>query len=137
MSGSSKNPEQGAATVLVDVKLEELLGLLAPLAKATKQGLVRELVSGRLAARVQIWPAGATPPEPNRPSRRKTPTACETDLLSVLRAARRKLTKPEIDLRLESLNRVHGQSTILRTLARLVRTGTLTNSHDGHGYGLP
>jgi hypothetical protein len=137
VSGSNIPAESAAASVVVEAKLAELLGLLGPLAKAAVGGLVREVVSGPLAARIQVWPAGALPPEPNRPPRKRTPTACEADLLSVLRAAGRNLTKPEIERRLDTLGRTHGDSTLLRTLARMVRTGVLTNAHDGHGYGLP
>lgn len=137
MSGTNPLPETGAASIVVEAKLAELLGLLAPLARAADRGLVRELVSGPLAARVQIWPAGSPPPVSNRDPADRPLTACEEDLLAVVRAAGRKITKPEIDLRLESLGRAHGESTVLRSLARLVRIGFLTNAHDRRGYGIP
>jgi hypothetical protein len=130
-------PAESAAAVVVDAKLAELLDLLVPLAVAADGGLVRQVVAGPLAARIQVWPAGAYPPEPNRPSRRRSQTVCEADLLAVLRAAGRRLTKPEIDRRLETRGRAHGDSTIQHALARLVRAGLLVNAYDGRGYGLP
>ena len=136
MSGSNL-PAESAAAVVVDAKLAELLDLLAPLAVAADGGLVRQVAAGPLAARIQVWPAGAYPPEPNRSPRRRSRTACEADLLAILRSAGRRLTKPEIDQRLEARGRAHGDSTIQHALARLVRAGLLVNAYDGRGYGLP
>jgi hypothetical protein len=136
VSGSNL-PAKSAAAVVVDAKVAELLDLLAPLAVAADGGLVRQVVAGPLAARIQVWPAGAYPPEPNRPPRQRSHTVCEADLLAVLRAAGRRLTKPEIDRRLEARGRCHGDSTIQHALARLVRAGLLVNAYDGRGYGLP
>jgi hypothetical protein len=125
------------ASFVLDAKLTELLALLAPVARAADRGLVRELAWGPLAARVQIWPVGTPPPMPNRSPADRPLTACEADVLAVVRAAGRRITKPEIDLRLETLGRAHGDSTILRALARLVRVGQLSNAHDRRGYGVP
>jgi hypothetical protein len=130
-------PAESVAAVVVDAKLAEILELLAPLSVAADGGLVRQIVAGPLAARIQVWPAGAYPPEPNRPPRRKSRTACEADLLAILRSAGRRLTKPEIDRRLEVRGRAHGDSTIQHALTRLVRAGVLVNAYDGQGYGLP
>ena len=45
----------------------------------------------------------------------------------------RRITKPDIERRLESQGLRYGDSTLLRTLARLVRTGRLTNVRDRRG----
>jgi hypothetical protein len=133
---SNSPAESAAAAVVVDAKLAELLGLLTPLAKAANRGLTRVVVSGPLAARVQVWPADCRPPANVAPAGGRL-TPCEADALAVVRAAHRKLTKPEIELRLEALGQAHGDSTLLRALARLVRDGLLTNAHDRRGYGVP
>jgi hypothetical protein len=74
----------------------------------------------------------AIPPAPPRPF-----TLCERDLLAVVRSSGCRLTMPQIRARLDQRGQLHGESTLLRALARLVRVGHLTNAHDRRGYAVP
>lgn len=60
------------------------------------------------------------------------PTECERAILAAIRAAGRRLLTPEIVIALEDR---HGESTVGRTLARMVRDGRLTNVNR-RGYGI-
>lgn len=60
------------------------------------------------------------------------PTPCERDILDTLRASDRRMLQPEL---VEALEADHGESTIVKALAKMVRDGRLNNVNK-RGYGL-
>lgn len=61
------------------------------------------------------------------------PTQCEADILRVLRDAGKRLLRPEI---VRQLDNDHGESTVTRSLARLVKLGKVQHVVR-RGYCLP
>ncbi|QEL18847.1 hypothetical protein [Limnoglobus roseus] len=63
-------------------------------------------------------------------------TECSRDLLGVLRASDGPLVLSAILARLESRNQLHGESTVKRALAAMVRAGVLANPGHRVGYSI-
>jgi tRNA A-37 threonylcarbamoyl transferase component Bud32 len=63
---------------------------------------------------------------------------CERDIMSALKSAGQRLTRPQIVAALDAAGQLHGDSTIRNALARLVRAEILDSPGVGKrgGYGL-
>lgn len=66
---------------------------------------------------------------------RDAPTECERDIVETIRSAGRRLTQPEVIEALAKANKIHGDSTIVKALARMVKDGRLTQVKR-RGYGI-
>ena len=76
-------------------------------------------------------------PTPVPPARSASPpelTECERDILDVLRAAGRRLTRDEICDALDRVNKVQSVATVKRALSHLVSAGTI-NSRKNKPFG--
>jgi hypothetical protein len=69
------------------------------------------------------------------------PTTCERDIIDLIRAAGRRVLQPEImDVltKADRRERRHGESTVAKSLARMVRDGRLTHvTRRGYGVANP
>jgi hypothetical protein len=94
---------------------------------------------GRVACLIQVWDvARAMPTGPE--SRRRSGggrEGCRGDILSVVRAAARPLTRKEVVRALREAGHDHGAGTVAKALADLTSSGTLVNPKDKKGYRLP
>ncbi|WP_149113303.1 Rrf2 family transcriptional regulator [Limnoglobus roseus] len=91
------------------------------------------VVHVRLAAADLAGPvpaAGLSPPPTFRPN------PCSRDVLAILEAAEGPLVLPDIRQRLENREQLHGESTVRKVLAAMVRAGILTNPGHRAGYSL-
>jgi hypothetical protein len=70
----------------------------------------------------------------DEPQRRPS-TECEADLLAVLRDARGRLTTMRVLDELDRRDMLHGEATVKRALARMVKDGVLvSNKRSPRGY---
>lgn len=64
-------------------------------------------------------------------------TECQRDIMDVLKAATRRLTRPEIIENLEAAGKIHGERTVVDALAKLLErqmiVGPRVGSRDGYG----
>ncbi len=114
---------------------------------------IKENYPGHTAAELTIRTSqGArtrltVPPSPNTPppivlptpAETLTLTACERDIMEVVALASRRLTTEEVLSALQAAEMIHGDSTVVQALARLVNVKhELTNLKDkrGKGYGI-
>src|SRR5262245_67910 len=96
---------------------------------------------GRVACLVLVWDASrAMMPTAGAERRRRANgqrAGCKADVVEVLQAAGRALTRKEVVKGLKSAGKDHGPSTIAKALADLTATGELVNPKDKRGYRLP
>ncbi len=62
---------------------------------------------------------------------------CKADVLSVVTAAGRSMTRKEVLRALKSAGKRHGPGTVAKALADLTAAGELVNPRDARGYRLP
>jgi len=113
----------------------ELLRVLAPLSPPPTIQVAE--ADGALACRIQVWSANraAPPAERRRPPGQRD--ECRADILEVVRAAGRPLTRKEVVRDLKLAGKSHGPSTVAKALADLTAAGALVNPKDKKGYRLP
>jgi hypothetical protein len=64
-------------------------------------------------------------------------TGCKADVLEVVAAAGRSVTRKEVLRALKAAGHRHGPGTVAKALADLTAGGELVNPRDGRGYRLP
>ncbi|WP_439628234.1 hypothetical protein [Gemmata sp.] len=64
-------------------------------------------------------------------------TGCKADVVAVVAAAGRSLTRKEVLRALKAAGKRHGPGTVDKALADLTAGGELVNPRDGRGYRLP
>lgn len=90
--------------------------------------VVRVSVAGRgLTCVVQVGPSGGTGGREQ----------CRCDVLAVLVASGRPLTRKEVVRELRAAGTPHGPGTVAKALAELTTSGALVNPKDKRGYRLP
>ncbi|HEY1190713.1 MAG TPA: hypothetical protein VGE74_23985 [Gemmata sp.] len=122
---------------MVERMARELLRALAHLSPPTLRVADAD---GRVACLVQVWDAKLVMPTASAQRRRRAPSKrneCRTDILDVVRAAGRPLTRKEVIRGLKLAGKVHGPSTVAKALADLTTAGALINPKDKKGYRLP
>jgi hypothetical protein len=100
---------------------------------------------GKLACLLQVWESSAAMPTartekaaagtPKRVSGVRE--QCRSDLLAVVRAAGRPLTRKEVVRALKDVGAKHGPGTVAKALADLTSARELVNRRDKRGYRLP
>ncbi|WP_149114718.1 Rrf2 family transcriptional regulator [Limnoglobus roseus] len=90
------------------------------------------VVRVRLAAADSACPVPVAAPPPTT----FRPNPCSRDVLAILEAAEGPLVLPDIRQRLENREQLHGESTVRKVLAAMVRAGILTNPGHRAGYSL-
>lgn len=105
--------------------LETALAILQEAGNAPPSLSLRLSPGGGLSFSFELPPA--TTPSPARAAVPEL-TLCERDILAVLEAAERRISTAEILRRLEAAGKQHGDSTVQKALARLVRLGRTTAS---------
>jgi hypothetical protein len=96
-------------------------------------------VDGRVACLIQVWDAARLMPTTGAERRRRASggrTECKADVVEVVRAAGRALTRKEIIRALKSAGKDHGPGTVAKALADLTAAGALVNPKDKKGYRL-
>jgi len=125
---------------LVERYAADLLRELA--AYARRSGPVRVTdAAGGLACMVMVWPADSRMPtaladqlNPRQIGGRK---GCREDILAVVRAAGRPITRKQVIRALKGAGSVHGAGTVAKALADLTASKELINLKDKRGYRLP
>jgi hypothetical protein len=95
---------------------------------------------GRVACLILVWDAGRQMPTARGESRGRRSgrrAGCREDILAVLRAAGRPLTRKQVVKALREAKAGHGLGTVAKALAELTRAGELVNPQDKRGYRLP
>jgi hypothetical protein len=134
---------------------EDVLSDPSPRAAAARcaAALLRELLAlhgrgpvrvtdaaGGLACLVLVWPADSRMPTARAERRQAGKTGgrvrCREDVLAVVRAAGRPLTRKEVVRALREVGNDHGAGTVAKALADLTAAGTLVNLRDKRGYRL-
>jgi hypothetical protein len=97
--------------------------------------------AGGLACMVMVWPADgrmptalADQPKPRKIGGRK---GCREDILAVVRAAGRPITRKQVIRALKAAGGGHGAGTVAKALADLTACKELINHKDKRGYRLP
>lgn len=62
---------------------------------------------------------------------------CKRDVVEVIRAANRPLTRKQVLKGLKAVGKEHGAGTVAKALADLTSAGELVNPLDKRGYRLP
>lgn len=116
----------------------QLLSELGELAEKPKMRVAH--AEGGLACLIQVWRASEAMPTAGAERRRQTSggrAECKRDVVEVVRAAGRPLTRKEVLKELRAANKSHGAGTVAKALAELARTVELVNPKDKKGYRLP
>lgn len=118
---------------------EAARGLLSSLSGLASPTRVRvSEVGGGLVCIIQLWDAATAMPtarvERAKPSSRRA--GCREDILSVIRAAGKPLTRKELVRALREARAGHGPGTVAKALADLTTAGDLVNPKDKKGYRL-
>lgn len=95
---------------------------------------------GKIACLIQVWDATRAMPVAGAERRRRAGggrVECKQDVVEVVRAANRPLTRKQIVKALKSAGKAHGPGTIAKALADLTAAGELVNLKDKKGYRLP
>jgi hypothetical protein len=124
---------------VVEAKVRELLRELADLGRPVVALRVAD-ADGELACLVQVWPAVAAMPVASAERRRRANgerAQCKEDVLLVIRAAGRPLTRKEVVKALRAVGTPHGTGTVNKALADLTAAGELINPRDRRGYRMP
>jgi hypothetical protein len=122
---------------VVEKAARELLRALADLPRPPTLRVAE--VDGRVACLIQVWDAEQLMPTVGT-ERRTRPkvarTECKADIVEVVRAAGKALTRKEIVKALRFAGKQHGVGTVAKALADLTATGELVNPQDKKGYRL-
>ncbi|MBA4189523.1 MAG: hypothetical protein C0467_16160 [Planctomycetaceae bacterium] len=97
-------------------------------------------VEGRIACLIMVWDASQMMPTMGYERRRRSAggrEGCKTDIVEVVRAAGRALTRKEVLRELRLAGKRHGPGTVAKALAGLTAAGGLVNLKDKKGYRLP
>lgn len=96
-------------------------------------------VEGNLACLILVWDAARAMPTVGAERRRRTTrrAGCRDDIVDVLAAAGRALTRKQIVKALREAKKGHGPGTVAKALAELTGDGVLVNPQDKRGYRLP
>jgi len=94
---------------------------------------------GRVACLILVWDANQMMPTIGYERRRSPGSrgACKADVVQVVRAAGRSLTRKEVLKALKAGGKKHGPGTVAKALADLTAAGTLVNLKDKRGYLFP
>jgi hypothetical protein len=119
----------------------ELLHELATNGAGTGPVRVADAADG-LACLILVWPVDARMPTAQGELLRPKPVdggreRCREDILAVVRAAGRPLTRKEVVRALKDAGADHGAGTVAKALADLTRRKELVNLKDKRGYRLP
>lgn len=119
----------------------ELLRELAANGAGTRPVRVADAAGG-LACLILVWPVDARMPTARgeQPTLQKSDGGrerCREDILAVVRAAGRPLTRKEVVRALKDAGADHGAGTVAKALADLTRMKELVNLKDKRGYRLP
>ncbi|WP_439626133.1 hypothetical protein [Gemmata sp.] len=93
-------------------------------------------VEGGVACLVLVWDAKRAMPT----VRWRSPggrAGCKADVVAVVAAAGRSLTRKEVLRVLKAAGKRHGPGTVAKALADLTAAGELVNPRDRRGYRLP
>ena len=96
--------------------------------------------AGRLACLVLVWDAAGPMPTVGGERRRREVRGregCRADVLAVLAAAGRPLTRKQVVRAVRAAGHDHGPGTVAKALADLTAAGELINPRDKRGYRLP
>ena len=98
--------------------------------------------AGALACLILVWPVDARMPTARGEQHAPKPTGggrerCREDILVVVRAAGRPLTRKRVGRALREAGSDHGAGTVAKALADLTRRKELVNLKDKRGYRLP
>jgi hypothetical protein len=94
-------------------------------------------VEGRVACLIQVWDATQLMPTVGAERKRRAKggrEGCKADIIEMVRAAGKALTRKEIIKSLKSAGRSHGPGTVAKALADLTAAGDLVNPKDKKGY---
>ncbi|MDB5308079.1 MAG: hypothetical protein JWO38_2281 [Gemmataceae bacterium] len=95
---------------------------------------------GGLACLILVWDATRAMPVAGAERRRRAGggrAGCKEDVVEVVRAANKPLTRKQVLKALRSAGMDHGFGTIAKALADLTAAGELVNPRDKRGYRLP
>jgi hypothetical protein len=96
-------------------------------------------VEGRVACLLLVWDSARVMPTVGAERRRRTGrrAGCKEDIVGVVRAAGRPVTRKEVVKALRAAGKDHGPGTVAKALADLTASGELVNPKDKRGYRLP
>jgi len=124
----------GEPRAVVEAAVRSLLTSLGELAEPVR---VTD-TTGQVACLILVWPAGESMPSTDRLPRDGGHRAeCKQDILRVVRAVSRPLTRKQLVRLLREAKTGHGPGTIAKALADLTKSGQLVNRMDKRGYRLP
>jgi hypothetical protein len=126
------------ARSVVEEVARQLLGALADLGRPVAALRVAD-ADGELACLIQVWPAATAMPVAAAERRRRANggrVQCKEDVLAVVRATGRPLTRKEVVKALRAAGTPHGAGTVNKALADLTAAGELVNPRDRRGYRL-
>ena len=93
---------------------------------------------GRVACLIQVWDAARAMPTAGAERVRRRTTGgrvgCKADIVAVVSAAGRALTRKEVVRALKSAGKRHGPGKVAKALADLTGAGELVNPKDKKGY---
>jgi hypothetical protein len=95
---------------------------------------------GQLACLILVWRAAQLMPTVGAERRRRSGekrAGCKQDIVEVLRAANKALTRKQVVKALKDARKDHGTGTVAKALADLTAAGELVNPKDKKGYRLP
>ncbi len=95
---------------------------------------------GRVACLIQVWDSAQTMPTAGAERRRRSSgkrSDCKRDIVEVLVAAGRGMTRKEVVRRLRLAGKNYSEGTVAKALADSTASGDLINSKDKKGYRLP
>ena len=94
---------------------------------------------GRWACLIQAWDTSRPMPvaSAERRLRKGGRVECKRDVVEVVRAANRPLTRKQVLKALKAAGKEHGAGTVAKALADLTSAGELVNPLDKRGYRLP
>jgi hypothetical protein len=94
---------------------------------------------GRLACLLVVWTADRAMPVASSERLRRAGgrAECKRDVVDVVKAANRPLTRKEVMKALKAAGKTYGTSMVEKALADLTATGQLVNPKDKKGYRLP
>jgi hypothetical protein len=129
----------GEARSLAEAKARELLRALAALPHGPARLRLAE-AEGGLTCLLQVWPSNEMMPVASAERRRRAGggrVQCRQDVLAVVRASGKPLTRKEVIRALRDVRKPHGPGTVSKALAELTAAGELVNTKDKQGYRLP
>jgi hypothetical protein len=122
----------------VERAARDLLRSLADLPKAPTLRVAE--AEGGVACLIIVWDARQAMPTAAAERRRRSGggrKSCQQDVVGVVEAAGRPLTRKEVVKALREAGKDHGPGTVAKALADLTSAGELVNPRDKRGYRLP